>query len=201
MLERTEKVILRDSPEAAQPVTVTAWKSSTGRLFFDEWSARYDGSTHSLCEDCGEPSEKPYTVCDSCRDLREEAKYEALPRAEWDGKAMLYSETKERYYSAPEYAEDDLEEGQTLADLRLVICEPNYARRLEPDDFADDLPEDGDTPDWLYEAINAFNQAIEKGEPLSWSPGKVALGDPVQTDRWSTGEVAKGTGTNKRSFS
>lgn len=175
MVNQAEKVILRDSSEAATPVTITAWRSAKGRLFFDESTARYDGSTHTCCSDCGKISENPYTVCKPCRDLRDEAKYDAMPRSEWDGKAMLYSDVRDKYYDSIEYAEDDLEENEILADLRLIICEPNYARQLDPDYFIDELPEDGDLPDWLEEAVVAFNKAISNGEPLSWTPGKLAL--------------------------
>lgn len=180
MVNQTEKVILRDSPEAAQPVTVIGWKSSTGRVFFDEYSARYDGATHCICSDCGEIARKPYTVCKPCQNLRDEAKYKAMPKKEWDGHAMLYSDLLEKYYSGISEAMDDLDnsnEVKTIADLRLVICEPNYARQIDGDYFVDDLPDDaeGDLPGWLEEAIDEFNTAVSKGGPLSWSPGKFAL--------------------------
>ena len=35
--------------------------------------------------------------------------------------AMLYSDSRDEYFSSPEDAEDSLEEGQTLADLKLHI--------------------------------------------------------------------------------
>ena len=174
-MREIEKVILRNSPEAAQEITIKAWKSSNGRVFFDEHTARYDGSTHDLCSYCGKIAEHPYTACKGCRDLKDIEKYEALPKAEWDGTGMLYSDALDRYYSDIESAEDDLEEGQTLADLRLLLCKSNYARQLDGGDFEDDLPEnDGELPEWLSEAIEAFNKAVE-GKVLSWSPGKVAL--------------------------
>ena len=66
---------------------------------------------------------------------------------------------------------------QTLADLRLVICEPNYVRQLEPDYCCDELPDDGDVPDEVAEAMEAFNTAVA-GIVLSWSPGKKALALP-----------------------
>ena len=107
--------------------------------------------------------------------MSETDRYQAMPRAEWDGKAMLYSEATDRYYYDPEYAEADLDDGQTLADLRLVICRPNYVRRLDPDDYADELADDdGDLPNVLLEAIDAFNVAVA-GTVLSWSPGNTAL--------------------------
>ena len=48
---------------------------------------------------------------------------------------------------------------------------------LDPVHFCDELPDDdeGELPDSLYDAIDAFNAAVEKAGPLSWSPGKFAL--------------------------
>jgi hypothetical protein len=126
------------------------------------------------CDQCGAPTPKGYTQCRGCRDLTYIAKYKAMPRAEWDGKAILYSEARDQYYSTPDDAAEDLEEAQPLADMRLVICEPNYVRRLEPDYCCDELAEDDDVPDEVFEAIKNFNEAVS-GIVLSWSPGKTAL--------------------------
>jgi len=88
---------------------------------------------------------------------------------------MLYSETRDRYYSDPEEAEDELEDGEALEDLRIVICEPQCAPSLEADWFTDVLPsEDYDVPDALLEAIDTFN-ATMNGVVLSWVPGKTRL--------------------------
>jgi hypothetical protein len=173
------KIVMRDSPDAAQLVTVTGWRSRNG-IFYgsDEQAervARYAGCTHVECRDCGQPVEKTWLACRDCRAKADLAKFEAMPRQAWDGVGMLYSESLDRYYSDFESAADDLEEGQSLADLRLVICKPNLCRRLEVDDF-DDLPTDDpdNVPERLEEAIEAFNKAVD-GLVLSWSPGKFAL--------------------------
>jgi hypothetical protein len=109
-----------------------------------------------------------------CRDKKDLERFEALPRADWDGMAMLYSEARDKYYAGPDDAEDELEEGETLADMRLVICEPNYVRQIDPDYFVDELPEDGDVHPEVEAAMDTFNSAVA-GIVLSWSPGKVAL--------------------------
>lgn len=70
----TEKVVMSDSTEAAQLVTITGWVSRTG-IFYgnDERIARYAGCTHRPCEteDCGKPTEKTYIYCDDCRHKRD----------------------------------------------------------------------------------------------------------------------------------
>jgi len=177
-----DKIIMIDSPEAAQFRTdIKGWVSRDGRFFGDgpsaEADARYHSCTHRPCRECGAPTIKHYIKCDACCDRSDIARYAAMPRAEWDGKAMLYSEATDRYYSDLGEADghlDEIEERCTFAELRLVICEPNYVRKLDPSDFADDLPEDGELPDEVHNAIEEFNAAVA-GIVLSWSPGKQAL--------------------------
>lgn len=176
------KIVMSDSPDAAQYRTdLKGWVSRDGFYFGDgtqgERAARYAGCTHVPCSQCGAQTPRGYTMCRACRDVASIAKYEAMPRAEWDGKAMIYSEARDRYYNSPDDAADDLEDGETLADLRLVICTPNYVCHIEPDYCCADLPEDGDVPAEVEEAMAAFNEAVA-GIVLSWSPGKVALALP-----------------------
>ena len=171
-----EEVVMIDDPRAATLVTVAGWRSRDGRFYGDnEHAARWSGCTHVKCVSCGDPTNKICSVCQSCREKAAEAKYDAMPTAEWDGVAMLYSDSRDEYFSSPEDAEDSLEEGQTLADLKLRICEPEYAKPIYAIDWQDQLPDDCDAPDWLEEAIEQFNAAISGQPPLSWSPSEVAL--------------------------
>ncbi len=168
------KIIMRDSPEAAQPHTMTGWKSSDGFFYKDEDTARYAGCTHVACSSCGAPCVKHYTHCDACRNAREIERYNALKKEPWDGVGMLYSDARDVYYTDISDAEDALEEGETLADLRLLICEPNYVRELDSDYCCDEVAEDGEPPDAVLEAMDAFNKAV-KGIVLSWSPSETAM--------------------------
>ncbi len=169
-----KKIIMFDSAMAAHKTITEGWMSSDGHFATDERTARYMGCTHVRCG-CGGIMEKHWTKCDACRDKEDLAKFEALPRAEWDGEAWLYSGTAGEFYASPDDAGDALEDGRTLGDLRLVICRPVYARRLEADDFGDKLPEGADDlPPKLEDAIQEFNKAIA-GVVLSWEPGDTAL--------------------------
>ena len=168
----SEDIVMFDSPEAAWPSTKAGWASRDRYFYHDERSARYSGCTHRPCEGCGAPTLKSYTHCDDCRAKRAQARFDALPQAPWDGKQMVYSESHDEYYASPEDAEDESEDSAER--LGLVLCEPNYVRQLDTDDFADDLPEDGEAPDELLAAIDAFNAATE-GLILSWYPGKTRL--------------------------
>lgn len=177
--QQQEEVVMIDDPQAATLVTVTGWRSRSGVFYGDdEASARWAGCTHLKCLGCGNPIPRNgYTKCQSCRDKAAEARYDAMPAEEWDGVAMLYSDSRDEYYSSPEDAEDSLDEGQTLADLNLLICKPEYARPIDSSNWQDQLPDDSDcaAPDWLEEAIKQFNAAISGQPPLSWYPGKTAL--------------------------
>ena len=71
-MKENKKVIMFDSDEAAQYKTnLSGWVSRDNHFFGeDEHMARYVGCTHRKCEDCGEPTEKGWLVCDNCREKR-----------------------------------------------------------------------------------------------------------------------------------
>jgi hypothetical protein len=177
----SERVILNTDDEAAKRVTVTGWMARDGQWWGDdERMARWAGSTHILCA-CGKLTPKSWTKCDECRERAKEERYAKLERREWDG-GMLYSDTLERYFDD----EDDLrdycfDEGTTPDALRLLLCEPVYAREIDDDHWCDDLPEDAQMDDVngdIAEALARLNEVIraqrEAGRPISWRPSKYA---------------------------
>lgn len=169
-----DKIVMFNAPESAKSHTMDGWLSRDGYFYMDERTARYAGCTHRPCDDCGQPVPKMYVRCASCREKQVQARYEAMPAAPWDGVQMVYSEKRDEYYASPDDAEDELDDDESVAALRLVLCTPNHVRSLDCDDFADDLPEDGEAPDELLAAIDAFNEATS-GVVLSWRPGKSRL--------------------------
>lgn len=172
-----EKVVLFDSNEAAQFRTnISGWVSRHGRLCCDERAARYDGCTHTRCEDCSQPITKGRLVCPKCWDKRQTLKYEAMPKEDWNGEGMLYSDAADKYFSDwCEIEEFIEEEGGTIEGLRLIICKPNYLPLLDSSDFGcDELAEDGELPDAVVDAINKFNEVIKATRPVSWTPGNKA---------------------------
>ena len=183
-IDTSDKIILPDSPEAATYRTdVRGWVSRDGLFFGDgnlgEQAARYRGATHTACSQCGAAAPKGYMRCDACRNLAKIARYEAMPRADWDGEAMIFSDANNQFYADLEEAENALGDGETLADLRLVLCDAVHVRRLDIADVLDGLlSEDGDLPAdiraAIQAAVDAYNAAVS-GFVLSWEPGKTAL--------------------------
>lgn len=168
------EIIMIDSPEAANPHTMSGWLSRNGQFSADEYTARYLGCTHRPCTDCGAPAERQYTHCKACRDKREIERHKARKRKPWDGTAMIYSDALGRYYSDPADAIEDAE-NEGVGEPMLLICEPEYVRPIENDYFQDQLPEDeDDLPCEIAEAMDAFNAAVS-GVILSWVPGEFAL--------------------------
>lgn len=170
------KLIPYDSPEAAQRVTVDLWKSSDGRLFSDEASARFTGCTHRPCTTCGKLAEKSYTICTECRVVADDARWNTKPRKPWDGEQMVYSQFLDEYHDSPDSA---LESAQiedpdaTMDGLRLVLCRPRFAQ-IDSETFQDITPEDADLPREVLAAIEAFNKAVA-GVVCCWEPSEYAM--------------------------
>jgi hypothetical protein len=176
-----ETMVMYDSAEAAQVVTVTGWRARTGEFWGDnEHMARYCGSTHKRCEKCGGIVAKS-DWCRPCFEAAQLEKFNGYPRKPWDGKEPLNLFGSDVYFFDADALDDYCaDHGVKATDLQLVFCEPNYASIIEPRDyFESDLPEDGDVPDDLAEAFDALNKVIEAHKtPLSWSPTDVAV-DPA----------------------
>jgi len=175
--------ILPTSTEAARRRTITGWVSRDGRFYGDdERLARWAGATHVLCADCGAPTAKDTLVCPSCRERRAIATYTALPTAA-PGSYPVYAEATDTFYANLELAEDDLESGQSLADLRLLVCEPVMARPLDTDYWLDDIPVDEDIPPGLLALIDAANAILARLEPLGYRPTRIAADPDHQLQR------------------
>ena len=173
-----KKIILPDSPEAATFQTVSGWVSRRGFFYgADERLARYDGSTHRPCSECGELLEK-HGYCRPCHAKKMIAKFKAMPRQKWDGVGMLYSDSEDRYF----YGMDDVDdycasEEVTPESLHLIICVPVYAYEVEPNEvYESELPDEGEVPADLQKAFDDLNAFIREGKIiLSWQPGKFAV--------------------------
>ncbi len=180
MTTEQKEIILPDDPRAAEFKTITGWVSRSGQFWKnDERMARYDGSTHSRCQTCGETCSKSSLYCDKHLRERELEKYAARPVKSWDDTCMLYSETLDRYFSEPAEVIDwlrDEDSGASPADLRLVLCDPEYPDAPDPANYyCDKLPESGDVPDEVAEAFEVLARTLKKCGPMSWFPGEFAL--------------------------
>lgn len=171
---RTREIVRYDSPEAARQVTVTGWVSLHGRFYGnDEHIARWDGCTHTVC-DCGELADKGYTRCERCRAAAIVKQWEAMPIVEWDGETPFCEHDGDRFF----FDEDSFydwcdDEGIDPTEVRLVLCEGRRFRTVDTDYWCDDLPEDGELPDAIRDALDALNAAIRAHDkPAAWYPTK-----------------------------
>jgi len=168
-------IILQSSDEAATRRAIPeGWVSRHGRYYGDdEKLARWDGSTHNVCA-CGNVVEKMYTACAECRAILQKERYDNRQEKEWNGTDVLYSDAFD-FYLYPE--EEDLyehceEHDCAPEDLQLLICDKVFPRKLEEEYFYDDLPEEGDMPAELLDAISEFNERVSKMPPMCWQPSK-----------------------------
>lgn len=174
-----KKIILEDSADAAVFETreVEGWWSTdpqTGRILFwenDERMARWHGCTHKKCE-CGNIYRKN-SYCEQCQARRELEKYSKYEVVEWDEDTPLFVHEYEHYV----FDADDLfcfcsENELNPADLTLLLCDPVYPHMVFPDYWEECLPEDGELPDEIQTALDAFNEVIKNSKPTCWYPGK-----------------------------
>lgn len=167
-------VVMYDSPEAAHRGTVEGWISRDGRFYGDdEHLARWAGCTHKRC-DCGGIMDRGYTRCLDCIADEDRKRWEALPAVEWDGDAPLCLFDDDHFFFSPwellEYCEDH---NVKPTALRLVLAEGRRFSTLEEDYWVDDLPEDGDLPGPIADAVKKLNEVIKAyPHPAAYWPSK-----------------------------
>lgn len=171
------EMIKYDSPQAAHRVTVNGWQSSRGTVYISdnaEHHARYDGSTHKICERCNKTiiPTRIYGVCDSCRWTLKIERYNKLPLVEWDGKYPLAIFGDDKYLwnidDLWEYLEDiNAKDGDGVM---LVTCHPDNGPFVESDILFDEHQLDGgdDVDQEIEDAIERLNRVIKKHAPYSW---------------------------------
>lgn len=186
-----EPLVMYDSPEAARPLTREellsfegrVWMSRKGRVFIGDGAqhlARYDGSTHAKCKDCGATVRYFVIRCDSCVDASRRADYAQLPRHPWPDHGHVYDQHTGEWFHNPEGFLQDYQ-GEDFADAMLFAGEPVFAHPIEEDLWADDLPEDGEMPEELLAIIREANKKIAAiAEPLTYTASKRA----VETPKW-----------------
>lgn len=171
---RDKKVVMYDSPEAASIQTVTGWVSSNGHFWRDdEHMARYDGSTHKKCA-CGETIERIYSYCRACSREITNKKFLSLPVEKWDGDTPLCLHDSDKYF----FNEDILDYLAGLPDdeeVHICKCRPGYLGIVSEDNWADDLPEDGELPAAVAGAVDALNEVIKAAGPVCWWEDEIAI--------------------------
>ena len=169
-----EKVIMFDSPEAAQFKPVEGWVDSHGYFFGnDERTARYSGSTHTKCEACGEVH-PTRSRCDRCYREAQQKRFLEFPVEKWDGVTPLCLYGTETYFFG-ESVLDFIADLAPDAEVQICKCKPGYLHTLDADDWCDDLPEDGELPDAVQTALDALNAAIKTAEPVCWWEDEIAI--------------------------
>ena len=97
---KEEEIILPSSDQAATYETnISGWVSKKGHFYGkDERLARWDGSTHSTCDQCKKVIEKGRVICNECHAKNNNERYKAKEYKEWDYSTPVYSETLDKYF-------------------------------------------------------------------------------------------------------
>ena len=178
-MNKDSECVLITSEKAAKFVTnIEGWVDRHGRFWGkDEDLARWSGCTHVLCKECGTVIPKEgWTVCADCREMKKVQEYELRERKQWDGETPVYSETLDKYFFDGDDLQLHLEDyGGTIEALRLVICDPLELPEITEEFFCDDLPDEGEVPSDVLQAMDELNRVIAEQDPVSWAPGKYAV--------------------------
>ena len=175
---KDKKIILESDPEAATYQTgIEGWVSRDGRFWGnDERMARYDGSTHKRCEKCGTIYIKN-AYCEPCHEKRQDEKYAALERVEWDGESPVCTFDCDKYFfsgieEVKEYCDENV---CFIEDLRLCHCEPGEMPSIDVDNFFEGcLPDtyDAEISDIIdhdiLDLIEELNDLLETHKPVAW---------------------------------
>lgn len=167
--------------EAAHVVTVTGWACKTCRQWWgngdrSEHMARWCCASSVPCPCGGRNLSKSYTICEACRDRKEEEEWQSALQGAvpWNGDVPLCTWRGDTYFFSPDDIEDyiDREVDVTLEGLRLCLCEPGKAREFNLGEFlSDDLPDDyheGQKFGEIDEVVNAFIAAGPYGDGGPW---------------------------------
>ncbi len=181
-VKKMSEPIFPASPGVATYQTnISGWVDRHGRFWGeDEYLARFNGSTHKKCE-CGNVIEKN-GYCKPCSERKSIEIFNKYPTQEITDKYLksgcpFYSDLGDAYYWGIDDLFDKLlDSGNpvSLENIRLQFCKPIYARELDEDYFCDELPEDGDIPPEIREAMATFNAMI-RGIVLSYEPASIRV--------------------------
>jgi hypothetical protein len=103
-----------------------------------------------------------------------------MPKQKWDGTGGVYSNAYDKYFWSYDEVDDFCyDENIVWGELKLVICEPVYAKGIPEDFYDEDLPDDfslEEASPELFNMVGEFNRAIHDSKIiLTWLPGEFAM--------------------------
>ena len=163
-----------------EEIKQTMFSNGDGFAYQDINMAEYSIAIGKMCE-CGNVIDgKTWTICNSCREKKQNDKFNAFELVEWDNETPLTIFNSDTYFWTPEDLESYRDnEGVKVEDLQLVLCEPNSAPNFDLQDYCeDDLPEDTEIRDYekkdskysVDEIESIVNDFLQR-QPISWSGG------------------------------
>lgn len=183
MTNEKEIIVMYESAEAARKVSImhegqeigTGYLSIDGHFWSEEASARYSSHTHFLC-DCGQMAEKFYSACDKCIEAKRKENYFKMPIAEWkDGDYAVLLNSDSYFPNKADFIDWCAVRNLDPKSQMLVLCDEIHLSPLDAETWADELPEDGELPDKVEQALTVFNEVIKRQGPVSYTEGKYRI--------------------------
>lgn len=170
---RPGDVILDTDPIAIEGVTeVIAYRDRKGCIHPVREQAVYCNTTHRVCDGCGKvATEKYYTHCRGCRDLRTIERWEAIAtRKAWDHKAPIVCILTDVFVQ-DECALDEWFENHPSTDPCFVECVRMTWNMIDEADIAEvatDDEFDGEIPEAARALIKQANEILADNPPDWW---------------------------------
>lgn len=178
MNQKTSKVVMMESDEAASIKTITGWVDRHGRFWGDnEHQARWSGSTHRQCRNHPEnhPAYPSNGFCELCQKASRQAKFAQMTRVVWAGEPLVIFDTDIYFFDTDSLVDYCRDNAVLPGELQLVICQPNHVPQIDIEQHCEEImPEDGDIsriPQNILDAVEALNKAIKEAKEVSWSQG------------------------------
>ena len=133
------------------------------------------------CEKCKSPRKFDIPpLCEGCYDLYQREKFEQFPIVEWDKKTPLCVYNTDQYLMDEDSASDYVFENP---DAMIVVCRPIFLRLVQSEYWEDDLPEDGELPNTIIQALEKLNITImdtNTDGPASWTPSNKRIDNKAE---------------------
>ena len=173
MSKEPKKVIMYESDEAAvykDEIIVSGWVGVDGKVYPEEYMARYANSTHKKCPDCSEVMETR-SYCHLCREVKSQERFQNMEIIkDWDFPICIYESDEYLFDWDGVHSYCDINVVNP-SELKLVNTVRASFSELDWDFFDEQLADDhdqNDLPEEVIGAVEGLNEVLRNALPNCW---------------------------------